>query len=273
MERIRTAIEKARSERENGPDFVPSASAPVSPASGSAVDGNWDKLEPFRPQLGLMMRNRIVTFDQKDNANVPFDMMRTRVLSACRQNNWSVIGITSPTMGCGKTVTAVNLAFSLARQKDARTVLMDLDLRRPAVAENLGISNSNSMAQFLSEDGAVQDHFLAYGGNLAIGSNKRRSLHSAEILQDAKAGQALNRLRNELKPDVVILDLPPMMSTDDVMAFMPNIDAVLLIAAAGESKKKDIDACERELAANGNVMGVVLNKCRFSPDESYYGYN
>ncbi len=272
MERIRTAIEKARSSR-GETTGQPTPGIGSDHLTDQAVAANeWEQLEVFRPRLDLMVRNRIVTFDQKDNAKVPFDMMRTRMLSACRQNDWTVIGITSPTANCGKTLTAVNLAFSMSRQKDARTVLMDLDLRRPMIAETLGVNGNQSMGQFLSGEGEPEDHFLAYGDNLAIGTNKRRSLHSAEILQDACAGEALAKLRKTLQPNIILLDMPPMLSTDDVMAFLPNIDATLLVVSAGESKKKDVDFCERELASRGNVMGVILNKCRFTPDDSYYNY-
>jgi len=241
--------------------------------AGLALNPVWDALEVFRPQLDLMDRNRIVTFDQKDDAHVPFDMMRTRVLASCRQNNWTTIGITSPTAGCGKTVTAINLAFSFARQKDNKTVLMDVDLRRPRVGENLGIATNHSMGQFLSGGEAVEDHFLVYGDTLALGSNKRRSLHSAEILQDAKATDAMDVLRNTLQPDIVLVDLPPMMATDDVMAFLPNLDAVLIIVAAGTSHMREVDECERELSERTNVMGVVLNKCQYIPDSYGYKYD
>ena len=63
---------------------MPSADAAGPAAAAHApgsVDANWDALEIFKPQLHLMARNRIVTFDQKDRAHVPVDMMRTQVLA------------------------------------------------------------------------------------------------------------------------------------------------------------------------------------------------
>ena len=275
MERIRAAIQKARETREgepieSGAYTGPAAASAPRPRSGQDV---WDELEVFRPRLDLMAKNRIVTFDQKDNAHVPFDMMRTRVLSSCRKNDWTVIGVTSPTAACGKTTAAINLAFSFARQKDARTILIDADLRRPMIAENLGITATHSMGRYLSGGERIEDHFLAYGETLAIGTNNRRSLHAAEILQDANAISAMKLLRDTLKPTVVIVDMPPMMATDDVVAFMPNVDAMLLVVAAGQSKMKDVDDCERELSERTNVMGVVLNKCRYVPENYYYKYD
>ena len=72
-------------------------------------------------------------------------------------------------------MTAINLAFSFARQKDTRTVLMDVDMRKPMVAEDLGISSSHSMGKFLSGASGVQENFLSYSETLAIGTNNRRS--------------------------------------------------------------------------------------------------
>lgn len=274
MERIRAAIQKARETREPGsitPEMTATATAAASPKLGS-VESNWGALDVFKPQLHLMAKNRIVTFDQKDKAHVPFDMMRTQVLSACRKNGWKTVGITSPTPACGKTVTAINLAFSFARQKDTRTVLMDVDLRKPMVAENLGVSGNHSMGKFLSNVSGVQDNFLSYSETLAIGTNNRRSLHSAEILQDAKAVTAMETLHKTLQPDVVLVDMPPMLATDDVMAFLPNVDAMLLIAAAGSTTTHEIDECERELSERTNVMGVILNKCKYIPENYGYSY-
>ncbi len=274
MERIRAAIQKARETRDtdaHGP-IAQKMGRQTKAAFRPAGAQSWAELTPFKPRLDLMAQNRIVTFDQKDKAHVPFDMMRTQVLSACRKNDWKVVGITSPTPACGKTVTAINLAFSFARQKDTQTVLMDVDLRKPMVANNLGISNSHSMGRFLSGEEDVQDHFLAYGETLAIGTNNRRSLHSAEILQDSKAVEAMDYMHKTLRPDVVIVDMPPMLATDDVIAFLPNVDAMLLVAAAGTTIMKDIDDCERELSERTNVMGVVLNKCDYVPDNYGYGY-
>ena len=58
--------------------------------------------------------------------------------------------------------------------------------------------------------------------------------------------------------------VPPMLVNDDTLAFLHNVDAAMLVAAAGSTTISEIDACERELAAHTSVMGVVLNKCRYT---------
>ena len=79
-------------------------------------------------------------------------------------------------------------------------------------------------------------------------------------------------MKADLNPDTVIYDLPPMLTCDDVMAFLPNVDCVLLIAGAEISTVDEIDRCENDLAQQTNVLGVVLNKCRYAGEEYGYGY-
>ena len=70
----------------------------------------------------------------------------------------------------------------------------------------------------------------------------------------------------------MIFDMPPMQAGDDVMAFASRVDCVLLVAAAEETTIKQVDLCERNLATQTNVLGVILNKCRYMGDEDSYGY-
>lgn len=269
MERIRQAIEKAREVRE-----AADTQKLLRMERVQVVDeGIWHALKPFELKPRLMHKNRIVTESVKDPARASFNVLRTRVLSACRKNKWSVVGVTSPTANCGKSVTAVNLAFSMARQRSMRAVLLDADLRKPSIGKLLGVEEDHSMERFLTGGERIEDHFVRYRQTLAIGTNKSASPASAEVLQDPAAAVAMKDLVTALAPDIVIVDLPPMKVADDTLAFLPNVDAMIIVAAAEESTTKEIDYCERELAEQTNVLGVVLNKCKYSQQkaaEAYY---
>jgi MinD-like ATPase involved in chromosome partitioning or flagellar assembly len=78
--------------------------------------------------------------------------------------------------------------------------------------------------------------------------------------------KAIRDLKQRFNPDVLICDLPPMLASDDVAAFLPNVDCVILVVEAEADTLGQVDACERELAAQTNVLGVVLNKCRQQND-------
>jgi Mrp family chromosome partitioning ATPase len=277
MERIQAAIAKAKEKRETGagPSPGPSAARPkVYPhreAGGPRPAGPiWAELAGFEPEPSLMRRNRIVTFERSDPVHATFDMMRTKTLRLMREKGWKTLGVTSPTTGCGKTTMLANLAFSFAHQPDMRIVVMDVDLRRPALGRLLGLAQPQSMASVLQGTRGLAENFVRYGDNLAIGTNSKGIRNSSELLQHPSTGHALAELKTQFRPDLVLVDLPPMLVNDDVMAFMPHLDAVLLVAAAERSRIDEIDKCEQDLAEHANVLGVVLNKCRYPGED--YGY-
>lgn len=275
MERIQAAIQKAKEQRG---EAVPAPGRPAPSGASSRPAGRpaagpgpvWAELEPFEPDPARMERNRIVTFADADPAHVSFDMMRTKILRAMRQNGWTSLGITSPTAGCGKTTVALNIAFSLAHQADLRTVLIDLDLRRPAVARDLDLAGPRSVGRVLQGAATIADTFVRYGDNLAIGANSEPMRHSGDLLMSAATGQAVAGLKAAFAPDVMLYDLPPMLMSDDAMAFLPHLDCMLLIAGAEKSSLDEVDKCERDLAENTNLLGVVLNMCRYMGED--YGY-
>lgn len=270
MERIQAAIQKAKEQRgeaalvEDAPRASPRAAALP---GGPAV---WADLPAFTPDPARMEASRIVTFADADPAHAAFDMMRTRLLRTLRANGWTSVGITSPTTGCGKTTTALNLAFGLAHQPDLRTVLVDLDLRRPSVARELGLPGVRSVGALLQGQASLAETFVRYGQTLAIGSSSEPQRNSGDLLMSAAAGQASAGIRSAFTPDVLIYDLPPMLVSDDALAFLPHLDCVLLVAGAEKSRLDEVDKCEHDLAESGKLLGVALNMCRYMGDE--YGY-
>jgi len=266
MERIETALQKAKEQHLS--NLVPQQ--PMSPIARIGRESVWADLPSLAIDPRLAAKNRIVTFNQSDPAHVAFDMMRTRTLQKLRDNNWTSVAITSPTVGCGKSVVSLNLAFSLANQKECRTLVVDLDLRRPQVGKMLGLKNPPLMESFLRGQGDVEDVFIRYGDNIAIASNSRPVRFASELLQAQSTARVLKEMKQKLRPDVIIYDMPPMLATDDVMAFLSNVDGAVLVVAAETTTQREADICERDLAEKTNVLGVVLNKCRFTPDK--YGY-
>ena len=111
---------------------------------------------------------------------------------------------------------------------------------------------------------------MRYGDNLAIGTNAAGIRNSSELLQHAATPAALADIRTQFRPDILLFDLPPMLVSDDVIAFLPHLDCVMLVAAAERSRIDEVDKCERDLSEHTNVLGVVLNKCRYPGED--YGY-
>src|SRR6185312_14455432 len=241
----------------------------VEPLSSNPI--RWGGIQTLVVDAKRMARNRIVSYERTDSAHLAFDMMRTKVLRDMQATGWHSLGVTSPTAGCGKTTIALNLALSLARQEDLRIGLMDLDLRRPRLARILGNNPDFTTQDLLSARCSIEGFFTRIGSNLAIGASPESMPHPAELLHNKLTSQCLQRLQRALRADIVIYDLPPMLVSDDCAGFLPNVDRVMLVAAAEASTIAEIDVCERELSEQEKLLGVVLNKCR-TKESQYDNY-
>jgi Mrp family chromosome partitioning ATPase len=228
-------------------------------------DHVWMELPQLRLRPEAIAKSGIVTISRSDPAHIVFDMLRTRVLQTMRRNGWTSIAITSPTPGCGASLVAANLAFSLAHQKDCRTLLIDLNLKHPGIDKLVGMTDPPSMEMFLEGNCDLTGIFRRYDENLAIAANNWPVKFSAELLQSHRATKVLQDMQQTMNPEVILYDLPPMLSCDDVTAFLPNVDCAILVVAAEQSTFDEVDACERELAEKTNLLGVVLNKCQYGP--------
>lgn len=277
MEKIQAAIHKARSERASrqGTGAKVPVQGMVAPAKDSAttlVDENWAALAPFKPDRRHLERNRIVAFDTGQSA-IFYDVLRTKILRRMKTNNWKRLAITSPTAACGKTMTCVNLAFSMGRLTDRKTLVVEADLRRPAMKQTLGLPQNHFFASVLAGEALATDHMVAHGKNLAFGTNRAPARNPAELLSNSRIEGALADLDRQFAPDLTIFDMTPLMVSDDAMAFLKHVDCVLILAACGVTTTAQIDSCEQELASQTNVLGVVLNKCRYLSSGEDYGYD
>lgn len=269
MEKLQTAIEKARAQRQSTGSSQPAAKA-AAPATGDVAD-RWAALKPAHIPGQAQRDNLLVAYSSGSGAG-PFDMLRTRILQQAGANEWKRVALVSSHSGCGKTTLAANLAFSFGRRSDLRTMVLDLDLRRPSLARMLGQSPEHTMADVLQGQVAFADHGMRLGDNVALGLNSGRVETSSEILQAPKTGEALAVLEADYAPDIMLFDMPPMQAADDNFGFLNNVDCALLIAEAEHTTINQVDVAERQIAELTNVMGVVLNKSRYT-DETYgYGY-
>ena len=285
MERLQAAIEKARAQREatgqgdlrtqarepEGPAAPPRRAVPPRErhAAPDAVEAAWRALRPLETREGTFDRSRVVAHEGGREA-APYDMLRTRMLQQARKNGWRRIALVSPHSGSGKTTTAANLIFSFGRQHDLTTLVLDFDLRRAGLSKLLGQSLHHGMEDVIEGRVPFAEHGLRLGSNVAVGLNRGPTRNPSELLQSRRTPQALDELEALLEPDVVLFDMPAMMASDDNYGFLRNVDCALMLAAAEQTSMDVIDVSEREIAELTDVMGIVLNKCRYT--EGAYGY-
>ena len=201
-----------------------------------------------------------------------FDVLRTQVLQAMDQKNWQFLAITSPTEGCGKTVTAINLALSIARQPERSALLIDMDLQRPAVANYLGIKYRHGVRDILEGRATLADAIIRANADsceIMVLPAEAPTVHSSELIASRNMDTMLQDIKRNFRPQTVIFDMPPLLQGDEVLATLPKIDAVLLVTAVGISTLHEIKECNRHLQAT-EVIRVVLNKSHETIKRHYY---
>jgi protein-tyrosine kinase len=273
MENIRQALERVRALHPGSVGLPFHASPPQqifesNPGSESRVDAQGEEL---LLSLAHLESNRIIAHDDADPRSKPFDMLRTQVLQVMDQKNWSILGITSPTPGCGKTVTAVNLAMSIARQPDRSVLLVDLDLRKPQVAHCLGANRGSGVVSVLEGRTSLSDTIIearAATCRVMVLPAERATSDSSALMVSRPMSAMLQEIQHSYRSHLVIVDLPPMLSSDDALAVLPRLDCLLLVAAAGKSKASEIEECNKHLHS-AEVIRVVLNKAA-EPKTQYY---
>jgi Mrp family chromosome partitioning ATPase len=189
------------------------------------------------------------------------------------KKSWQFLAVTSPTAACGKTVTACNLAMSISRLPERSVLLVDLDLRKPMVADYLGVDGNGGMLSVLEGRATLQATIL----QASIGPNSMlvlpgsvASSASSEWMASQTMSTLLQAIKRDFRSRIVIFDLPPMLVGDDVISILPQMDAVLLVAGIGSTSVSDIKECQKHLQRTP-VVRVVVNKVTETAG-SHYGY-
>ncbi|MGE3146737.1 MAG: CpsD/CapB family tyrosine-protein kinase [Pseudorhodoplanes sp.] len=270
MEKLEAALAKAREMRRAALGAPEVVREKVTPGSGQAA-GIWTSLPEVQLSPMKALRNRITALAGNKDAT-PYDMLRSRTIRLMKDKGWTRLAVTSPGAACGKTTVAINLALSLSRQKDLKVMLIDLDLRRPSLHRTIGHMPVRSMHEVLEGAAGFEDVAVRMGTNLILAMNAGPARHPAELLQSAATRETLDSIERRWQPDIMLFDMSPMLASDDNVGFLGNVDCALLIAAAESTTLSNIDLCEKELAQLTNVLGVVLNKCRYQDDSVGYAY-
>ena len=266
MEHIRQALEREKAEGVTVPK--PLAEVPYRSAAPGATAFREVELD-----RAYIEARRIIAHQAADPRSKSFDMMRTQALQAMDQSHWQFLGITSPSPACGKTLTAVNLALSVSRQPERSVLLVDLDFHKPQVADCLGLKIKHGVVGVLDGQTSLADALLeARVGNLRmmVLPAESRVIDSGELIASRAMTKMLQEIKRNFPSHIVIMDLPPLLSSDDVIALLPQIDCILLIAAVGTSTISEIKESNRHLQSSA-VLRIVLNKASEPAAGHYYG--
>jgi capsular exopolysaccharide synthesis family protein len=177
-----------------------------------------------------------------------------------RVNGWKTLAITSPGEGNGKTITAINLAISLARDVKQTVLLVDLDLRRPSMASYFFEHAVPGLSDYITEDRPLSELLINPGiERLVLLPGHHSFTHSSEVLSSPKMIELVQELKSRYEDRLILFDMPPVLAGDDVLAFLPYLDAVMLVIEEGRTTKDELSRAY-DLLSDDKILGTVLNK-------------
>ena len=264
MDKISKALEQARSKRQGtNASFVDQSvseeAEEISDDLSISVHENDFSVKSFTPNALTLEKNRILNHTSKEEVVQPYKVFRTRLLQILKDKNWSSIAVVSPTKNDGKTTVAINLAISIGNSLKNNAVLLDLDLLIPSIHSRYGYRPSCGLEDYFENDMPLSEILISPDmERLFIAPSTRPLRDSSELITTSKGAELITEAKSLSLDSVVIVDLPPVLVSDDAISFLPHIDAVLLVVREGKTSKTDIERTQ-EMLASVNIAGVVVN--------------
>ncbi len=214
--------------------------------------------------------------------NETYKSMRTKIERYSKKNNCKAILVTSALENEGKTTVAANIALSLA-QNNNRVIMLDCDLRKPAVGKILDIKEVKTSALDVITGQATVDQAIVHVPNAKIDAicGGKAVGNSSEILSTSGLRKTIEALREMY--DYIIVDTPPSQLFTDAVIISEYTDAAILVVRQNSANVDDVISVANDVSqSNADLIGFVFNNVTDTSilpggyskkyNYSYYGY-
>jgi len=188
-----------------------------------------------------------------------YKKLRARILRATAKNFLNTLMVTSAGMGEGKTITAINLAISIASEIDYTVLLVDADFKRPSIHKYLGIETEYGLSDVLAGKAELSDVMIKTGiGKLVFLPAGSALGNATELLSSERMKMLVKEMKHRYKDRYVIFDTSPLLLTSDAIPLSHYIDGVLLVIQASRTTPKAASQAVSQIKGS-NILGVVFN--------------
>ena len=224
------------------------------------VSPAYTQSKSIKLNLNVLADNRCVAFFPQMSESEMYKVLRTQILHYTKAKLGNTIMITSALPGEGKTLTAINLSLTFAKQFDQTVLLIDCDLRKQHIHKTLGFESDRGIINFLIEDQPVSD-LINWPGidKLTIISGGPLIHESTELLGSPKTKDLLREMKTRYSDRYIFFDVPPILSDADAIAFAPLVDYVIIVIHSGVTSIDDVKKA-LDLIPKEKVIGFVLNR-------------
>ena len=268
MEPIEKALEKARQERKTHLPAYGTAGRYSGAEPLPCFEYEQTRVEPV--QAKVLRNNRIIAgFAHDPHADI-FRMLRVQTLKYLQEAKGTTIGVCSANPGVGKSLVAANLAVSLSLGVEHTVLLVDADFRRPSLQSYFGLDHAPGLTDYLLLDTDLPECLVNPGIErlvlLPVGTPVQ---NSSEVLGSPKMLSLAKELKTRYPDRLVIYDLPPLLTGDDSLVFLPQLDGCMLVVEERKTRAQELQRA-LDLLQDAKLIGTILNKSQSENTDHYY---
>ncbi len=216
--------------------------------------------------------NLVTVSDPRSAAAEAYRALRTNLSFSSLDDPIQTLVVATPAPQDNKSIVVSNLAVTMA-QAGNRTLLVDCDLRRPALHDIFGVDNSKGLTSMMSDEAAMNEPPLQQTEieNLLVLPSGPLPPNPADLLGSRRMDAVLARLKEGV--DMILLDAPPVMAVTDAAVLGSKADGALLVVSAGVTRRDHAERAKAMLEkVNIRIVGAVLDNAPADAlMESYYG--
>lgn len=283
MSRIEEALKKVASQRNKQVDTKPTENTVISRANRKRESVTQPKPKTVKEHVSalldvvpLKIDNLLLATAREEKTIVveEFNKLRSTVIALTKGEKFlNTLLVTSTASEEGKSMTALNLAISLAKEQDHTVLLVDTDLRRPSVHKYLDIKPEVGLVHCLRDGLPIEKALIKTGvGKLVVLPAGEALKDPLDLLSSNRMKEIIRELKERYPERYVIFDTPPSFPFADAGVLAAYLDATLFVVREGKANKSDVEKTIEEFKAH-NLLGIVYNDARvFMKNSSYYYY-
>lgn len=265
MSKIEKALEKAKQLSESSTTNVSQEQEFISP--------RYVHTKVIKADLQVLKRNKIICAFKNNKVYEYYRFLRTQILQRTQEKGRNSLLITSVTPKEGKTVTAINLAITFAKEITKTVLLVDSDLRNPSIAKLFGLDLSKGLSDYLLNSSIKLSNLLVNPGieKLVILPGGKPISDATEILDTPRMHALVKEMKNRYPDRYIFFDSPPLLSYADALVLSSYVDAILLVVEAYKTTTQQLKRA-LELLEDKPVLGIILNKMPLTEMTSLHYY-
>jgi protein-tyrosine kinase len=184
-----------------------------------------------------------------------------------------IIIVTSAVPGDGKTFTSINLAFSMALERDISILLIDSDVAKHHITDIFGLRQRKGLLDALTDESLDPEALIASTSSrgFSILPAGTRVEGTAELVSSNRMRQIVTSLCARNPRRILLLDSPPLLITNEGRALVKLAGQVVLVVRAGETPRHAVQAAIA-MFDEKQAGGLILNQVKVGFTEGYYGY-